>query len=54
MERVQLYREHLDGMTRAERDAPLEPLRVATALCCWCKPGESCHADVLLDYLNNN
>lgn len=51
---VQLYREHLAGMPQAERDALLEPLRMATALCCWCEPGETCHADVLLDYLNGD
>jgi hypothetical protein len=51
---VHLYREHLAGMPKEERDKLLEPLRTATALCCWCKPSELCHADVLLAYLNNN
>lgn len=29
----------------------LEPLRKKN-LACWCKPGEPCHADVLLDFAN--
>ena len=48
---VALYRESLAAMPPDERDGLLEPLRGATALACWCKPGEPCHADVLIEFL---
>lgn len=53
-EAVKLYRQHLATMPEAERTALLAPLRTAAGLSCWCKPGECCHADVLLEYLNGN
>ena len=40
-------------MSEAEREAWLAPLRQATALMCWCKPDELCHADVLIEYLDH-
>lgn len=46
---VEMYRQHLAEITPAEREAYLAPLRGATALCCWCPPGEPCHADVLIE-----
>lgn len=29
-----------------------KPGRVVICLCCWCKPGQPCHADVLLRLAN--
>ena len=29
----------------------LDPLSQATALACWCKLTEACHADILLEYI---
>lgn len=51
---VQLFREHLESMTPNERATYLEPLKTVTTLCCWCKPGELCHADVLIEYLETD
>ena len=53
-ESVRLYREHLASMTPEDRGKLLAPLRTATALCCYCKPDEECHADVLLEYLDRS
>ena len=49
---VALFRREVEAMPEAEREAWLAPLRQATALMCWCKPDELCHADVLIEYLN--
>ena len=49
---VLLFRQKVVRMPEAEREAWLAPLRKATALMCWCKPDELCHADVLIEYLN--
>jgi Domain of unknown function (DUF4326) len=48
---VALYRQDVEQMPAAAREAWLAPLRNATALMCWCKPDEVCHADVLIEYL---
>jgi hypothetical protein len=45
---VEMFRQRLAEMPQPDRDAYLAPLRDATALCCWCRPGEACHADVLI------
>jgi len=50
-EAVQKFRQSLDDMPPAAREAYLSPLRGAAGLCCWCRPGESCHADVLIEAL---
>lgn len=47
---VELYREWLWTQKRSE-DMILE-LR-GKNLACWCKPGEPCHADVLLELANS-
>lgn len=43
----------MDPETQASAEYPgdLTPLR-GKNLACWCKPGEPCHADVLLDWAN--
>ena len=41
------FQRHVQRMSPEERRAYLEPLR-GKNLACWCKPGEMCHADVLL------
>lgn len=46
---VAKFRQYLADMSPAERDDYLAPLREATALCCWCKLNEVCHADVLIE-----
>ena len=49
---VELYRLCVvEIMPEPELRAWLEPLRGATALACYCPPGELCHADVLIEYL---
>lgn len=48
---VALYRQYLASMPPDKLEALLAPLRGATALACWCKPGEPCHADVLIEML---
>ncbi len=48
---IELYRQRLGNMTAPELAAHLAPLRGATALACYCAPGESCHADVLIEML---
>lgn len=32
----------------------LDPLRCADALACWCKPGAPCHADVLIELMEES
>lgn len=49
---VRNYRRRLEGM-RAIGALDLSELR-GKNLACWCKPGESCHADVLLELANSN
>lgn len=49
-EALRLYREHL-----AADPALLAAVRAEFAgrdLACWCKPGEPCHADILLNIAN--
>jgi hypothetical protein len=31
----------------------LDPLRSRTALACWCQATEECHADVLIELIEN-
>ena len=45
------FRRRLDGM-RAIGALDLSELR-GKNLACWCKPGEACHADVLLALAND-
>jgi hypothetical protein len=45
---VELFRQYLAEMAPSERESFIAPLREATALCCYCKPTEPCHADVLI------
>jgi hypothetical protein len=47
---VRNYRRRLEGM-RAIGALDLSELR-GKNLACWCKPGEPCHADVLLELAN--
>ena len=47
---VEFYREYLAGALRQTPNL-LEPLR-GRNLACWCKPGQPCHADVLLEFAN--
>jgi hypothetical protein len=47
-EAVRRYAADLAEMPAADRRALLAPLEGASALACWCPPGEPCHADVLL------
>ncbi len=51
MRAIELYRQRLGNMTVPELVAYLAPLRGAVALYCSCKPGEHCHADVLIEML---
>jgi hypothetical protein len=49
---VQRFREHL-----TDRPELLAAARIELAgqdLLCWCKPGEPCHADVLLEVANDD
>ena len=48
------FRQDVARMPEAEREAWLAPLRKASALMCWCKPDELCHADVLIEYLTKS
>lgn len=41
----------MDCITAAEAQGAVEELR-GKNLACWCKPGEPCHADVLLELPN--
>ena len=46
------YHEWLDGrVVGTDRPNSLEALR-GKNLACWCKPGEPCHADILLELAN--
>lgn len=47
---VLMFRAHLDDKPDL-RAAAVEQLR-GKDLACWCKPGEPCHADVLLEIAN--
>lgn len=47
---VAWFRSYAENKAFHERDW-LEPLR-GKNLACWCKPGEPCHADVLLELAN--
>lgn len=47
---VDLYRQHITA--RPDLLASLPALRDLT-LCCWCKPGDPCHVDVVLDLLHD-
>lgn len=44
---VQRFRVYAEARAKAEPDW-LAPLK-GRDLVCWCKPGEACHADVLLE-----
>lgn len=46
---VGMFRQYLADMSPTEREDYLASLREATVLCCYCKPGELCHADVLIE-----
>lgn len=51
---VHLFREHWERAIATHprvRDNLVEQLR-GKNLACWCKPGEPCHADVLLELAN--
>jgi hypothetical protein len=53
-----------EAVRRYRADLEAGRLRISTAdvrrelagrdLCCWCKPGAPCHADVLLEVANNS
>ncbi len=47
---VRWYREHITPQSLMGKDAAVE-LR-GKNLACWCKPGQPCHADVLLEIAN--
>jgi len=47
---VKMYRAHVDkGLMRIKIRDELRGKNLA----CWCKPGEPCHADVLLEIANS-
>ena len=48
---VSLFEKNLIRALNCCGDEMLEPLR-GKNLACWCKPGEPCHADVLMKYAN--
>lgn len=54
---VNRYRDWLEGHREHGRN-PIKPSPSMIAelrgknLCCWCKPGDPCHADVLLEIAN--
>lgn len=52
---VARFREYLteDSGGRAMASAARRHLR-GKALCCWCKPGDACHADVLIEIANRS
>jgi hypothetical protein len=50
-EAVARYRAWLDGLSPMQRRAFLDPLR-GRDLACWCAPGKTCHAEVLLAMAN--
>ncbi len=49
---ISLFRAYVEAMTPEYRHQWLAPLRTATALAC-CAPGLLCHADVLIEFLQN-
>jgi hypothetical protein len=49
-EALRLYREHLGRHPELIAEARSE--LAGRDLACWCKPGEPCHADVLLELVN--
>src|SRR5262245_26120755 len=49
---VALFRQDVEVLPTAEREAWLSPLRQATVLVCGCPLDQPCHADVLLEYLD--
>lgn len=48
---VRLFRAYLDDMDPRDLAELLEALRGASALACWCKIGDPCHADVWIERL---
>jgi len=64
-EAVELFREHLQAirkkgylLTNPKRGWEISVVEIQRELrgknlACWCKPGDDCHADVLLDLANN-
>jgi hypothetical protein len=53
-EAVTQYREYLTTVPPSTLRDWLEPLRSATALCCWCPLDHPCHADVLIELLEQD
>lgn len=51
---VQLYRAHLLRGPCATLRALARDELGGRDLCCWCKPGEPCHADVLIEIANRD
>ena len=55
-EAVAAYREDTEYAMETDRPDGAEPLDLSPLrgknLACWCKPGEPCHADVLLELAN--
>jgi len=51
---VDLYRKWLEIQIEQHRHLMLPALNTLRGknLACWCKPGEPCHADVLLEFAN--
>jgi len=49
-----MFRYDVEALSDTEREAWLAPLSTASALMCWCRLNESCHADVLLEYLEKS
>jgi Domain of unknown function (DUF4326) len=47
---LRLFREYLDQHPDLVDRARAE--LTGRALACWCKPGEACHVDVLIEYIN--
>jgi len=52
-EAVRLFREHYTDEETGAPWAAREELR-GRDLACWCKPGDPCHADVLLEIANGD
>lgn len=48
---IGMYRQMLEDMSTAQIQQYLAPLQDATALACYCPLDEPCHADVLIEYL---
>jgi hypothetical protein len=49
---IALFRRDVEALSDAQREAWLAPLRHVSALACWCKLDQACHADVLIEYLD--